>query len=333
LVDYESDDFAPLSDRAKDIDDFEPSTRHMFDLCSDSEGSSVVRNDDPSGPVIMRLARIAVYDDLLSSPRIVDIQPAPLLRFIETIATETYERARVLGGRIPYTAIREIAENFIHADFRECTVSILDGGNTIRFSDHGPGIEKKLLVLQPGVTSASETMRRYIKGVGSGFPIVREYLEINQGSLRIDDNAVEGTVVTISLVAVGADIAPAPATSALTQTTRLPDSSPSGLPVSDLLPASDHYPPPPDDSLLQQQLTLQTLVGVVDPRARAALEIIAELGAAGPTDLVGPLKISAATGTRLLDRLEAAGFIEKTSNRKRILSNTGLAFLQRSSGY
>ena len=39
--------------------------------------------------------------------------------------------------------IREIVENFIHAHFVEPIISILDGGNTIRFADQGPGIEDK----------------------------------------------------------------------------------------------------------------------------------------------------------------------------------------------
>jgi hypothetical protein len=144
-------------------------------------------------------ARIAIYDDMRSSPRVIDIGPSPTADFIENVAASTYEQARGLGGALPYTVIREIAENFIHARFKECTVSILDRGNTIRFSDQGPGIEKKGLVLQPGVTSATAYMKRFIKGVGSGFPIVQEYLQISNGYLSIDDNALDGVVVTISL--------------------------------------------------------------------------------------------------------------------------------------
>ena len=42
-------------------------------------------------------------------------------------------------------------------------------------------------------------MKHYIRGVGSGFPIVREYLEVTHGSISIDDNIDHGAVVTISL--------------------------------------------------------------------------------------------------------------------------------------
>ena len=276
----------------------------------------------PSGPLISTIARIAIYDDLLSSPRIIDIEPAPLLRFIENIASETYERARQMGGRLPYSVVREMAENFIHADFKECTVSILDSGDTIRFSDRGPGIEKKLLVLQPGVTSASEAMRNYIKGVGSGFPIVREYLEINQGSLRIDDNAAEGVVITLSMAPRPATIMP-PDASAPPVSFDTPVALRATSAITDQSPAAAI-----EQNLPMPQVTNQSSLDLIEPRARAALEVVADLGAAGPTDLVEPLSISAATGTRLLDKLEAAGLLEKTTNRKRILSNAGMQYLQ-----
>lgn len=145
-------------------------------------------------------ARIAIYDDLLSAPRIIDVEPAATVDFIEAIASRTYDHSHNLGGKLPYSVIREIAENFIHARFKECTVSILDKGNTIRFSDQGPGIDKKGLVQQPGITSATTDMKRYIRGVGSGFPIVKEYLQYSNGYLSINDNAVDGTVVTLSVV-------------------------------------------------------------------------------------------------------------------------------------
>jgi hypothetical protein len=169
------------------------------DAAQKSEDILTPTSSQQLDPVVKTLARIAVYDDFLSAPRIIDIEPAPILQFIEQIAITTYDRSSALGGRIPYSIIREMTENFIHAEFKECTVSIMSGGNTIRFSDQGPGIEKKLLVQQPGVSSASDAMRHYIKGVGSGFPLVREYLNVHNGVLSIDDNALDGVVITLSL--------------------------------------------------------------------------------------------------------------------------------------
>ena len=92
-----------------------------------------------------------------------------------------------------------MAENFIHARFNEIVVSVFDGGNTIRFCDQGPGISNKDQAIKPGFTSAIEPMKDYIRGVGSGLPLVKEYLEVSQGTITIEDNMGNGTVVTISL--------------------------------------------------------------------------------------------------------------------------------------
>ena len=111
-----------------------------------------------------------------------------------------YEQSHGAGGTIPYTVIREVSENFIHARFKEVVVSILDKGNTIRFADHGPGIPSKEKAQMPGFSSAVEPMKNYIRGVGSGLPIVREYLESSHGTITIEDNLGTGAVVTVSLV-------------------------------------------------------------------------------------------------------------------------------------
>ena len=104
-----------------------------------------------------------------------------------------------MGGKVPYTVIREVSENFIHARFKEIVVSIYDNGNTIRFADQGPGIEQKEKAQLPGFSSANNQMKKYIRGVGSGLPIVREYLGISNGTIRIEDNLTTGAVITISL--------------------------------------------------------------------------------------------------------------------------------------
>ncbi len=144
------------------------------------------------------VARIALYDDLLSAPHVTEIQPAPTGEFIENLATNVYQQSKTAGGTIPYTVIREVSENFIHARFQEATVSILDNGCTIRFADQGPGIACKDRAQLPGFTSAIEPMKSYIRGVGSGLPIVKEYLDFTHGTISIEDNLGCGSVVTIS---------------------------------------------------------------------------------------------------------------------------------------
>ena len=144
-------------------------------------------------------ARVAVYDDLKMPPHIIEIEPAPTADFIEHLASCVNDEKMKLGGKIPYAAIREVAENFIHARFTEVVVSVLDGGNTIRFCDQGPGIENKDKATLPGFTSAIEPMKRYIRGVGSGLPLVKEYLDFSGGIITIEDNIRTGSVVTITL--------------------------------------------------------------------------------------------------------------------------------------
>lgn len=144
-------------------------------------------------------ARIAVYDDLLSSPQIIDIAPDTTREFINNLATTVYNSAKSAGGAIPYSIILQVSENFIHSQFREVVVSVLDGGNTIRFTDQGPGIADKEGAQLPGHSSATAAMKKYINGVGSGLPIVREYMETKNGIIQIEDNMNAGAIVTISL--------------------------------------------------------------------------------------------------------------------------------------
>ena len=51
----------------------------------------------------------------------------------------------------------------------------------------------------PGFSSATSDMKRYIRGVGSGLPLVKEYLSFSHGRITIEDNIKRGSVVTISV--------------------------------------------------------------------------------------------------------------------------------------
>lgn len=143
-------------------------------------------------------ARIAVYDDAAAAPRVVMVEPKDVRSFLEEITATVNRLSHEQGGTIPFMVIREIVENFIHAYFKAPTITILDGGNTIRFSDQGPGIKQKDLALEYGTSSATEEMKHYIRGVGSGLPYAQQYMVDKGGSLDIEDNLGGGTVVTIS---------------------------------------------------------------------------------------------------------------------------------------
>ena len=235
--------------------------------------------------------RIAVYDDLLSAPRIVDIEPTEISLYIENIAAKTYEFAQAAGSTIPYTIIKEVCENFIHAQFREPCVSILDHGNTIRFTDQGPGIEDKDRAQKPGFTSATTEMRKYIRGVGSGLPTVREYLRFSNGRLIIEDNIKEGTVVTITV----------------------DDSTPQPTPVV----YREHA------GQVQQGAGM---ANSLDDREFSILLLADELGLVGPTEVNQNLNIPVSTAYRTLGKLEQMGLLQM-NGRKRMLTEQGLRLI------
>ena len=237
------------------------------------------------------IARVALYDDLKSAPRITKIEPAATNDYIEHLTTTVYEQSKLAGGKIPYSVIREVSENFIHAQFREIVVSILDDGNTIRFADQGPGIVEKEKAQQPGFSSAIEPMKDYIRGVGSGFPIVRDYLDDRDGSIVIEDNLTTGAVVTISLVA-----------------------KPSPTP-QDVSPHVQIQPEPVTTLLPHIPLTV---------REQSFLKILLQEGEVGVTDMAELTDNISSTTYNTFLKLEQDGLVEKTPNRKRALTTIGI---------
>ena len=145
--------------------------------------------------------RIAVYTEPHSPPQVVVVENQALAdgslpQLIEAIAVRAHGLAQEQGGRLPLGVFRELIANLVHASFADVIVTILDGGNTVRVSDRGPGILDKQAALRPGFTSADATARRFIRGVGSGFSVVTEMLAGVGGTLEIEDNLGMGTVVT-----------------------------------------------------------------------------------------------------------------------------------------
>jgi len=148
--------------------------------------------------------RIAVYGERQYPPMVISITDYPLdeahlPELIHGLAARAHALAREQGGRLPLTVFEQLIENLVHASFQGVVVTILDGGNTLRVSDRGPGIPDKALALRPGFTSADAQARRTIRGVGSGLAVVREALAGLDGDLDIEDNLGQGTVVTARL--------------------------------------------------------------------------------------------------------------------------------------
>lgn len=253
-------------------------------------------------------ARVAVYEAAGAAPRVEDIAPAPVAEFIEAISARVYQLTREAGGHLPYTVVRELAENLIHADFAEPVISILESGSVVRFADQGPGISNVDRALLPGFTTARGEMKAFIRGVGSGLPIVRDFLSLSGGSLLIEDNLGAGAVVT---VCAGSPSGPLRAGGQAFNMSSLPSSSSSSPPEEVL--------PPPTSSAPPLSIRLST-------RQKQVLALVLESGAAGPSLVAKELGVAVSTAYRDLASLEEVGLISAESG-KRAVTELGLCFL------
>lgn len=258
-------------------------------------------------------ARVAVYDDAVVAPRVEEVWSENASEYIETLSTRVYHVVREQGGDIPYTVIREVSENFIHAHFAEPVVSVMDRGRTVRFADQGPGITDKEKALLPGFTTANGEMKRHIRGVGSGLPIVREYLSLSGGTLVIEDNLGSGAVITISV-------------------------SPGGAPGSTPKPQGAAAPGSVDrhgreDGLLS--LDLKDDRPSADPpvakprlstRQKQVLALVMETGSAGPSLVSRELGVGISTAYRDLASLEDIELISSDGGKRR-LTDAGMSYL------
>jgi DNA-binding transcriptional ArsR family regulator len=242
--------------------------------------------DTASGKEPAPEVQVAVYDTPLASPRVLSVRATDFHEFVGDLAARTYNFSRERGGRIPFVVIREIIENLIHAYFAGAVISILDGGNTIRISDQGPGIADKVHAVLPGFTTATAELRRFIKGVGSGLPVAKETLTVMGGALSIEDNLARGTVITLRL-----------------------GPEPAGRPAA-----------PVRDGAVRPRLELTA-------RQKKVLLLIAELGAAGPSEVAKALEMSQSTAYRELQLLSSAGLLATKRHGKRTLTEEGIASL------
>ncbi len=221
-------------------------------------------------------ARIAVYDDPSVAPQVLVIEPSDIRTYLSEITNAVTRLSHERGGSLPFTIIREIVENYIHASFIEPSISIFDGGDTIRFCDQGPGIQEKERALEIGTTSASEEMKHYIRGVGSGLPIALQYMRDKGGTLTIEDNISSGTIVTIS---------------------RKGSTSAQEMP-----PTREERQPAPTLSL--------------SPRAEQILDYLSSHESVGGTDLVREFGGSQPTWSRELKTLDERGVTRKVGQRR-----------------
>jgi hypothetical protein len=174
----------------------------------------------PTAPSGLEAPRIAIYDTLTSPPRVVAVEEEDLPALIASLAEKTDHHCREQGGQVPYSVIQELIENLLHAYFRDVVITILDNGQTIRISDHGPGVGDKDRAFQPGFTTATAEQRAIIRGVGSGLPLARESLQFLRGILTVEDNLGGGAVFTIKMPTTPQPAAPPPGVPAVKLTSR-----------------------------------------------------------------------------------------------------------------
>lgn len=258
--------------------------------------------DEPVGYSV----RIAVYDSFTASPFIVDMGSDDFMRIVEEISAKVYNLGLERGGRIPYIVIREVVENLIHAGFKDVVITVEPDGNIIRISDHGPGIPDKQKAFIPGFTTATSDLKKYIKGVGSGLPIVKESLELKGGCVNLEDNLSSGLVITLK---------GRPADKA-SDTAFSEGNGPDG--------GGSEKDEKPDEKL--NRMSDRDIDEALSSRQRKVLMLIAETGSAGPSVVSKELKLSTATAYRDLEALEKLGLI-KSADGKREITRRGISLV------
>ena len=264
----------------------------------------VLQTASPRVDILRTRARVAVYDAPGAAPRVEEVEPGPTGEYIERLTTAVHRLAREQGSDIPYTVVREVTENLIHAHFAEPVVSILEGGNTIRFADQGPGIADKVNAVLPGFTTAAGDMKCFIRGVGSGLPLVRDFLTLSGGTLVIEDNLGVGSVVTIC-------------------------SHPQERPAYQPPTTHDGGVSPTYSGAAFTQQALTPPSGPVlrlPTRQQQVLALVMETGLVGPSVVAKELGVGVSTAYRDLASLEDANLIEADGG-KRTLTEKGLRYI------
>ena len=233
--------------------------------------------------------RIAVYSRE-DGPEITEVSAANSRSATPKFLKFVMDTVEDLGGRVPETAVREVLDNLIHANYEGVVISVLEGGGGVRVSDKGPGIEDKLRAMEFGFSGATPDVARQIRGVGAGLGIARDAAVKAGGTLTIEDNIGGGTVATVSMVAESAQDA--------------------GVLIEKEGPSQKRY-----------------LDGVprmnVSERQQKALVTVLECGEVGPSTVADRLEISVSTAYRDLSVLEEHGLVATGESGKRLITPLG----------
>ena len=230
--------------------------------------------------------RVAVYPES-GEPEVTEVAAASPQAATPKFTKLVMEKVGEVEGRVPEAAVREVVENLIHADYRGVVISILNGGNSVRVSDKGPGIEHKGRAMEFGFSGASSDAA--IRGVGAGLGIARAAAEKVGGTVTIEDNIGGGTVTTISVPA---------------------GETPSGV--------DGGAGPAPPRRYLDGVPRLN-----ISERQQKVLITVLECGEVGPSTVAEQLEISVSTAYRDLSVLEENGLVSTDESGKRVISPLG----------
>lgn len=279
-----------------------------------------------AGALSPRTARVAVYDSDLEPPTLHSIDFADPAVYIKEIGSTVYVLASQRDPRWSRPVIDALCENLVHAEFREVVVSIREGGRHITFSDQGKGIADKQAVLLPGYSTATWRNKQLIAGVGSGLPMVKHFIDTENGTLTISDNLGSGTVVELCLP-------PLPAHEVVQNTvvTHADVYTGQSRPILfDRGTGNSQYTQP-----LPAHTPSQTheIAGTYSPTIRLnerqceVLVVVADCDLCGPSLISELLDISLATAYRDLSHLERAGLIRAVGTGKRRMTEQGHLYL------
>jgi len=231
--------------------------------------------------------RIAVYPGG-GEPEITEVSAASPRSATQKFTRFVSERVGEAGGSVPEASVREVMENLIHAGYRGVVISVLDGGNVVRVSDKGPGVENKIGAMEFGFSGATPEALGEIRGVGAGLGIARSAAEGVGGKVTIEDNIGGGTVVTISVPGEG---------------------------VEREEPAAG---PAPQRRYLDGVPRMN-----ISERQQKVLITVLECGEVGPSTVADRLEISVSTAYRDLSVLEEHGLVMADESGKRLISPLG----------
>ena len=233
--------------------------------------------------------RIAVYPRS-GEPEVTEVAAANPRSATAKFTRFVMDMVGEAGGRVPEESVREVIENLVHAEYRGVVISVLDGGDVVRVSDKGPGVQHKERAMEFGFSGATPEALREIRGVGAGLGIARAAAAKVGGSVTIEDNIGGGTVATISVPGGQGAAGEQDSAARPSAQRRYPD----GVPRMN-----------------------------ISERQQKVLITVLECGEVGPSTVADRLEISVSTAYRDLSVLEEHGLVVTDETGKRVISPLG----------